>query len=215
MSAATGGPPMDVSRFPSFLDRLEDREALAASEIAAELDPDREVDGVVYHDRGIRVPGYEATFVREPPGSRSTPAFSVQLDAVGPRSCWAVFDASMRWELYLVRSPEMAALAWMNDEEYAAEEAGQFGSKRAAVAAGRFSFGVFLYAGADWEAERALLEGSRAPALVQREDGRSFRPDDQAAFYEFVNATPEQFRATGGGAPAYLGVLELEVSIAD
>ena len=205
-------PDEQVHRFDSFVDRLEEAGSLDLETLVAEADPDQDVDGAVFHYRGVRVPGYNATFVREPVGSREIPAFSLEIDAVGPRSAWAVFDVTLGWDCYLVQTEETAVLAWMSDEEYEAEEATRFDSKRDAVAAGQFSFGIFLHAGGTWAERLEVIGGTDSPAYVQLGDGRTLVPDNQPDFYGLVESSLEEFRA-GAGAPDYLGLLELEVSI--
>lgn len=212
MSTDADRPWSDVYEFPSFFDRLEDEGGRSVRDLTREADLD--LDGVVYHDRGIRVPGYDATFVREAAGSRVVPAFSVEVDAVGPRSTWAVFDATRSWDVYLLVADDVAAVAWMTDEEYGVEEATRFASKRDAVAAGRFSFGCFLYGDAAWTRLVEQIRRTNAPAYLQHDDGSTYYPPDQPAFYDYVDATPAEFRS-GGRAPAHLGLLELEVTIDD
>ncbi|SEP80864.1 hypothetical protein [Natrinema salaciae] len=213
MSADDERPWQNVSKFPDFLEHLESQGGATVSGIIDRIEADIDMDGVVYHDRGIRSPGYDATFVPEQEGARLRPAFSVELHTVGPRSVWAVFDATLSWDFYLLESAGIAAIAWVSDEEYNAEEAGMFLSKHDALAAGRFSFGTFIYAGEDWQEQRELIEGTDAPAFLQRDDGSTLVPTDQADFYNVVNSTPEDFRTNGGNAPAHLGLLELEVTI--
>ncbi|QCS42236.1 hypothetical protein [Natrinema versiforme] len=213
MSAGDEQPWETVSQFPDFLEHLENQGGATVSGIIDRIEADVDMDGVVYHDRGIRSPGYDATFVPEQDGSRLRPAFSVELHTVGPRSVWAVFDATLSWDFYLLESEGVAAIAWVSDEEYNAEEAGMFMSKHDALAAGRFSFGTFIYAGEDWQEQRDLIEGTDTPAFLQRDDGSTLVPTDQSDFYNVVNATPEDFRTNGGGAPPHLGLLELEVTI--
>ncbi|ELY83837.1 hypothetical protein [Natrinema gari] len=213
MSAGDDQPWENVSRFPDFLEHLEGQGGATVSGIVDRIEADIDMDGVVYHDRGIRSPGYDATFVPESEGDRLRPAFSVELNAVGPRSIWAVFDATLSWDFYLLESAGIAAIAWVSDEEYNAEEAGMFLSKHDALAAGRFSFGTFIYADEDWQEQLALIEGTDTPAFLQRDDGSTLVPTSQSDFYNVVNSTPTEFRTNGGGAPAHLGLLELEVTI--
>ncbi|WP_226479267.1 hypothetical protein [Natrinema amylolyticum] len=213
MSAGDDQPWENVSQFPDFLEHLEQQGGATVSGIVDRIDADVDMDGVVYHDRGIRSPGYDATFVPEPEGDRLRPAFSVELHTVGPRSVWAVFDATLSWDFYLLESEGIAAIAWVSDEEYNAEEAGLFMSKHDALAAGRFSFGTFIYADEDWQEQLELIEGTDTPAFLKRDDGSTLVPTSQSDFYNVVNSTPEEFRTNGGGAPAHLGLLELEVSI--
>ena len=209
---ADSEPDDDVHRFDSFVDRLEAEGGLDVRALVAEAAPDLDIEGVVFHYRGVRVPAYNGMFVREPVGSRDVPAFSLEVDAVGPRSTWAVFDVTLGWDWYLVQTDEAVVLAWMTDEEFAAEEATQFDSKREAVAAGQFSFGLFLYDGESWAERLEVIQATDSPALVQLPDGRTLVPDNQPDFYSLVESSPEAFRA-GAGAPDYLGLLELEVSI--
>lgn len=206
----------DVYRLPQFFDRIEAQQAVSIREAIEDLEIDLEmdIDGVVYHDRGIRVPGYDATLIREPESESSVPAFSVQLDAVGPRSTWAVFDASKEWDAYLLTGDDVAAVAWVSDEEFAFEETANFSSKDTAVGAGRFSFGIFFYESLEWESLAGEIEETDSPALLHHDDGSTYYPQTQSEFYRYVDSSPEEFRETGGG-PSYLGILELEVTIDD
>jgi hypothetical protein len=214
MSAPQNPVWSDVNRLSLFLDQLEAVGGISVRTLIDDLDVDVPVDGVAYHDRGIRVPGYDATFVHEPTGSRGRPAFSVQIDTVGPRNAWAIFDKTLSWDVYLLRAEGIAALAWLSDEEYRIEEADEFDSKRAAVAAGRFSFGVFLYSGEAWREQVEQISRTNAPAYLLREDGRPVVPSSQSEFYRIVDSTVTEFR-TSGAAPDYLGLLELEITIDD
>lgn len=213
MSATDDRPWSDVSKFPDFLEHLQEEGGATVRGIVDRIEADIDIDGIAYHDRGIRAPGYDATFIPEPEGSQVVPAFSVQVDTIGPRSVWAVFDATLDWDFYLLQADDIAAIAWVSDQEYNAEEAGMFLSKRDALAAGRFSFGTFIYAGAAWREQRDRIRGTDAPAFLQRDDGSTLVPDSQAEFYEVVGSTPTEFRSTGGAAPSHLGLLELEVTI--
>ncbi|ELY93392.1 hypothetical protein C483_05483 [Natrialba hulunbeirensis JCM 10989] len=201
---------------PPILERLEDSGGIPVLELVEQLsdrhDLGIEAEGVAYHDRGIRVPGYDATFVHEPTGSRGRPAFSVEVNSVGPRNTWGVFDKTHSWDVYLVQAPGIAALAWISDEEYRVEEAEQFETKQDAVAAGRFSFGIFLYGGDAWQEQLEYMRRTNAPAYLQREDGSTMHPSTQSEFYQLVDSSPTEFR-TSGNAPSYLGLLELEVTI--
>ncbi|MFC4543344.1 hypothetical protein ACFO5R_15550 [Halosolutus amylolyticus] len=207
----------DVFQLPSFFDRLEDEGGISVLDLVEELTASGQVDidvyGIVYHDRGIRAPGYDATFVHEPTGSRGRPAFSVEVDTVGPRNTWEKFDDTLSWDVYLVRTDDLAAIAWLSDEEYKVEDADHFQSKQEAVAAGRFSFGVFLYDEAAWTQRVERLRATNAPAFLLQDDGQPIFPETQAEFYDVVDSTVTEFRTTGGNAPSYLGVLELEVTI--
>ena len=213
MSAGDGPPWTDVSKFPDFLEHLENEGGATVRSIVDRIDADVDLDGVVYHDRGIRVPGYDVAFVPEPEGSRVVPTFSAEVNTIGPRSTWAVFDATLSWDFYLLQAEGIAAIAWVSDEEFNAEEAGTFLSKRDALAAGRFSFGTFIYADEEWEEQLEFIEGTDAPAFLKRDDGNVLVPADQAEFYDIVGSTPREFRTNGGRAPSHLGLLELEVTI--
>ena len=65
------------------------------------------------------------------------------------------------------------------------------------------------------DGDRAAIREVVAAQLdaFQRDDGSVLVPTDQADFYNVVNATPQEFRQNGGGAPSHLGLLELEVTI--
>ncbi|WP_049893036.1 hypothetical protein [Natronococcus jeotgali] len=212
MSAPQAPVWTDVSRLPSFLSRLEESGGLSVRALIEELEVDLPVDGVTYHDRGIRIPGHDATFVHEPTGSRGRPAFSVQLDTIGPRNGWAIFDRTLSWDVYLLRAGDTAAIAWLSDEEYRIEESDHFDSKRDAMAAGRFSFGIFLYAGEAWEEQQRRIRSTNAPAYLLRDDGEPMIPNTQSEFYALVDSTVTEFR-TSGAAPDYLGLLELEATV--
>lgn len=207
MERSEGSSP-EVYRFPSFLDRLEDEGGL---EVRGMVDSD--VDGVVYHHRGVRVPGYNATFVREEARSHAVPAFSVEIDAVGPRSAWAVFDATIGWDLFLVQYDGGVVLALLSDEEFGAEDAREYGTKAAAVGSGQFSFGIFLHSGGDWEQRADLLRESASPAIIQLGDGRVIVPESETQFYEQTEAIPVELREGDETAPDHLGLLEFHLSI--
>ncbi|ADD04451.1 uncharacterized protein Nmag_0867 [Natrialba magadii ATCC 43099] len=201
---------------PPILERLEDTGGIPVLELVEQLSEQHdlgiEAEGIAYHDRGIRVPGYDATFVHEPTGSRGRPAFSVEVNSVGSRNTWGIFDKTNSWDVYLVQAPGIAALAWISDEEYRVEEAEQFETKQDAVAAGRFSFGIFLYGGDAWQEQLEYMRRTNAPAYLQREDGSTMHPSTQSEFFQLVDSSPTEFR-TSGNAPSYLGLLELEVTI--
>lgn len=211
MSQSPDRPWDRVSKFPTFVDHLEDEGAFSVREIVDQLEVDVPLDGIVYHDRGIRAPGYDATFVHEP--NRSRPAFSVEVNTIGPRNTWGVFDAQLAWDLYLLQTDGVSALAWVSDEEYKTEEATHFQTKQDALAAGRFSFGVFCYAGSDWEERVDRIQRTDAPAYLKRDDGTPIIPQTASEFYDYIGSTATELRQNGGGAPPYLGMLELEVSI--
>lgn len=207
----------DALPLPEFLSQVADRGGMPVLDLVDDLNEQAdlgiEADGIVYHDRGIRVPGYDATFVHEPAGARGRPAFSLEVNTVGPRNCWAKFDDTLSWDVYLLRTQGLAALAWLSDEEYQVEEAAEFDSKEQAILAGRFSFGVFLYTGEEWTEQIDRITATTAPAYLQGEDGTVYQPSTQSEFYQYVDSTPTSFRTSGGNAPDYLGILELELTI--
>ena len=49
--------------FPEFFDRLRDSGAL---DVRGAIEAETEIDGIVYHHRGVQVPAHEAAFVWEP-----------------------------------------------------------------------------------------------------------------------------------------------------
>lgn len=184
---------------PSFLDRVRSR---GAHGVAASLDVD--LGGVLYHHRGARVPAYDATFVWR------DDRFELELDAVGPRSAWAAFDADRSWDVYLAKAPGDAAyLAWMTDDEFAAEDADEVPAKRLAVGAGRFSFGLYLHAPATWADLERQARDADAPFFLHRPTGRTMVPDaDELA--DFDAAVPGELR--GEDPPGYLGLVGAHVS---
>lgn len=187
---------------PAFLERVRDRGAHRVSE---EIDLD--LGGVLYHHRGARIPAFDATFALGEHGDR----FELALDAVGPRSARAVFDAERSWDVYLVRiEGDQPCLVWMTDAEFRADEAGAFASKEAAVAAGRFSFGLYLHAPRTWADLAARARETDAPLFVHRPSGQTFVPAerDLAAFAEVL---PEELRPDDATPPDYLGVVDAEV----
>jgi hypothetical protein len=203
----------EIKTFPEFFDRLE---ADGALNFWDAVNSETEIEGLVYHHRGVQVPSYDGRFVHEPvsESDRSTPAFSVEFGTVGPRSVWAVFDSTLSWDVYLVLFEEGAAVAWMSDAEFEADEADRFPSKAQAVKAGQFSFGVLFRFGPDWvEREEWGLE-STAPALLQLGDGRLLTPQTESEFYENATAIPDEFRpAVDTGAPPFCGLLDAQISV--
>lgn len=185
---------------PEFLDRIREH---GAHDVVANLDAD--VDGVLYHHRGIRVPGYNATFVWRD-GS-----FELELDAVGSRTAWAVFDADRSWDFYLSRAAgDAPCLAWMTDGEFDADEAEAFDSKEAAVGMGRFSFGLYLQSPAAWEELEARTRETVAPCFIHRPSGRTLVPEDDLEAY--ADVVPPELLPGEDEPPEYLGLREAHVS---
>jgi hypothetical protein len=178
-------------RLPEFRERLERAGALRVSEAV-----DYDVSGVVYHHRGARVPGYEATFVWE------EDAFSVEVDAVGDRHAWVVFAADAGWDVFVGRlADDPPFLAWMCDEEFAAEEADAMTDKAEAVGYGRFSFGCYLHGESTWRQQRRRASMSTAPFFLNRPDGRTVVP---GLVETPRDAVPPELR--GETPPEHLGV---------
>jgi hypothetical protein len=203
----------EVKTFPEFFERLE---ADGALDFWDAVNSETEIEGLVYHHRGVQVPSYDGRFVHEPAetSGRSTPAFSAEFGTVGPRSVWATFDASMAWDVYLVLFEEGAAIAWMTDAEFEAEEADRFPSKALAVKAGQFSFGVLFRFGPDWVEREEWALSSSAPALIQLGDGRLLTPETESEFYGSAEAIPDEFRpARDTGAPPFCGLLDAGLSV--
>ncbi len=201
----------EIRSFPEFFDRLETQGAL---DFWDAVDSETEIEGLVYHHRGVQVPSYDGRFVFEPAGKeREEPAFSVEFGTVGPRSVWAVFDRSRSWDVYLVLFEEGAVVAWMSDSEFEAEESNRFHSKAQAVKAGQFSFGVLFRFGPDWVELEEWALNSTAPALIQFGDGTLKTPETESAFYENAHAVPDEFRpAVDIGAAPFYGLREAELS---
>lgn len=185
---------------PAFLDRVREQ---GAHGINDELDLD--LGGVLYHHRGARLPGYNATFIWR------GDTFELELDAVGSRSAWAVFDAERTWDFYLRRAAgDQPCLVWMTDAEFREDEADEFGSKQEAVALDRFSFGLYLHAPGTWKELEERARATDAPLFVHRPDGRTFVPEahDLAAIADVL---PEELRPNDERPPEYLGVLDAYV----
>jgi len=198
--------------FPTSSEHLEAEGGATVQGIIDRIDADIDMDGMAYHDRGIRAPGYDATFVPEPEGSRVLPAFSVEVHTIGPRSVWAVFDAT--------RPGFLPPPGGRHRSHRLGERRGvqRRGSGAVHVETRRARRGPVLLRDVHLrrrggEEQRELIEGTDAPAFLQRDDGSTLVPTSQSDFYDVVNSTPEDFRTNGGGAPSHLGLLELEVTI--
>lgn len=209
---AAGGEDLPkIYRFPEFFDRLRSRGAL---DVRGAVESETEIDGVLYHHRGAQIPGHNLMFVWEPGGDH--PQFSIELDTVGSRSLWAVFDARRSWDVYLMLYEGGALVAWMTDSEFEAEEASALPSKTAAVKAGRFSFGTFFRFGPDWvEVENWALE-STAPAIIQTHTGETVKPDTPEEYFSYMESIPLELRPVDDGSPPeYLGLESIELSVGD
>jgi len=211
MASRTSGEPGDIYSFPEFFSRLESRTSLSVRDA---VESETEIDGVVYHHRGVQVPGHDGLFVWEPATEESGPQFSFELNAVGPRTVWSVFDATMDWDIYLMLFDGGAVVAWMSDAEFEAEEAEEFEKKAAAIAAGRFSFGAIFQFGPDWVEREEWATESTAPAMIQLGNGELIVPHTEAEFYDNARAIPVELRRdTAQPPPEQLGLVDVELSI--
>ena len=187
---------------PEFLDRVREQ---GAHRVVESLDV--EVGGVLYHHRGARVPGHNATFVWD----EGEDTFELEIDAVGSRGAWAVFDADRGWDFYLVRaSGDAPCLVWMTDAEFDAEEADSFDRKESAVGTGRFSFGLYLQPPPTWDEIEERARESDAPCFVQRPSGRTIVPEDDLSAYESV--LPPELLPDGDTPPERLGLVDAHLS---
>ena len=191
-------------RFPDFLERMKGRGALRLRDA---VESETELDGIVYHQRGVQVPGEGGTFIWEP----ETNTFRLEIETIGPRRIWARFDADKQWDIYLALFDGGAIVGWMTDEEFDREESDHFPGKAAAIRAGRFSFGAFFIFGPDWiEREDWALE-STAPALLQFSDGTILDAANPEEFWEAQVAIPAEFRDDAAEIPEYLGLVDAEL----
>lgn len=189
-------------RLPEFLDRVRDR---GAHRVTEEIELD--LGGVLYHHRGARVPAHDATFLWRPDDDR----FELEVDAVGPRSVWAVFDAGRSWDVYIARlQGDQPCLVWMTDAEFQEDEAGEFATKEEAVGAGRFSFGLYLHAPWTWEDVEERARETDAPLFVHRPDGQTFVPEEHD-LEAFAAMLPEELRPDDETPPDHLGVVDAHV----
>lgn len=209
---STSDGDTEIYRFPEFFERLEARGVLRTRDA---VESETEIDGIVYHHRGVQLPARSATFVWTPE-SREIPTFRLEIDGVGPRAMWVDFDARLEWDVYLRLFDGGAAVAWMSDPEFEEDEAADFASKAAAIHAGRFSFGSAFLFGPDWvERENWALE-STAPALLQLGNGQIIQPETPEAFYEVQPAIPPELRpSVDPELPDAHGVVDAEFRGAD
>lgn len=187
---------------PEFLDRVRQQ---GAHKVIEEVNLD--LGGVVYHHRGARVPAYNATFLWR----RDEAQFELELDAVGSRSVWAIFDADRSWDFHLARvGGDHPCLVWMTDAEFREEEADEFDSKSEGIARGRFSFGIYLHAPWTWEDVEERAQTTDAPIFVHRANGRTFVPEEHD-LEAFAEVLPEELRPNDEMPPGYLGVVDAHV----
>lgn len=200
----------EIYHFPEFFERLDQRGSLRARDA---VDSYTEVEGLLYHHRGLQVPAYSVVFLRDPTESADG-TFRVEVSAVGERAVWASFDRSRSWDVYVVLFDGGAVVAWMSDAEFEAEESDRFESKAAAILAGQFSFGTLFVFGPDWVEREEWAHRSDAPALLQLGTGHVLDPESVEEFWELHAAIPPEFRPDDDEEPPeYLGVVDCGLSV--
>jgi hypothetical protein len=185
---------------PAFFDRVQADGAQRVLETVR-----GRFDGVLYHHRGVRIPGHEATFLPRGDGT-----VELAVDGVGDRAGWIRFEADRQWDVFFAQPPDdMPYFAWMTDGEFETEEAGEFTTKAEAVGLGRFSFGMYLQSPAAWADLADRVVETEAPCFVYRPSGRTLVPEGDLAEYDDV-VPPELL---GGQPPAHLGLAEADLGI--
>ncbi len=192
----------ELYRFPEFFDRLEGRGLLRARDA---VESETEIDGMVYHHRGVQVPAETVTFLWNP-DDETPPEFRLDAEGIGERGAWATFDATATWDVYVMLYDGGAVIAWMSDREFDHDEADEFSSKALAIRAGRFSFAVFFLFGPDWIEREEWAQASSAPALLQLGDGNMITPESVEEFYEPLAAVPEELRRPPESPPDHLAL---------
>lgn len=188
-------------RLPEFLARVRER---GVHDVRENLGDD--VGGVLYHHRGVRIPGFNATFLWRDERS----AFELVVDGVADRGAWATFDADRSWDFFFGQPPADAPyLAWMTDAEFETEEADRFGEKSAAVDAGRFSFGLALQPAAAWSDLEARAREADAPCFIYRPSGRTLVPEGDVSSY--AHALPPEL--IGNEPPDHLGLVDADIGL--
>lgn len=184
---------------PAFLERVRDE---GAHGVLENLEAD--FGGVLYHHRGVRVPGYDATFVWHADDG----TFELVVDGVDDRGAQVKFDAGRSWDVYFAQPPNDApSLAWMCDAEFVAEEADRFGGTAEAVGVGRFSFGLYLQPPSAWTDLEERARQADAPCFIYRPSGRTLIPEGDLTQYE--HALPPEL--VGGDPPEHLGLVDADV----
>lgn len=194
----------ELYRFPEFFERLEAQGLLRARDA---IESETEVDGIVYHHRGLQMPAAEVTFIWNPEGA-DDPVFQADIHGLGERRGTVTFDARKSWDVFLMLYDGGACIAWMSDAEFDAEEAEHFPNKAKAFQAGRFSFAAVFLFGPDWVEREDWARESTAPAVLQLGDGRMVVPNTPAEFFEADVAIPEEFRDNDERPAPYFGVVE-------
>lgn len=186
-------------QLPAFFDQVRASGAQAVIESV-----EGNFDGVLYHHRGVRLPGHDATFVyHDDEGT-----YELVVHGVGDRATWVRFDADRSWDVFFAQPPDdVPYFAWMSDAEFEAEEADEFDSKTEAVGLGRFSFGLYLQPPTAWEDLEERAAETEAPCFVYRPSGRTLVPTGELSEYEEV-VPPEML---GGEVPDHLGVVSADI----
>lgn len=185
---------------PAFREQFRERGAHGVLENVA-----GDFGGVLYHHRGARVPGHDATFVDGDDGT-----FEVAIDGVGDRGAWARFDDDRSWDFFFVQPPDDAPhVVWVSDAEFETDEADEFDGKPEAVGMGRFSFGIYLQPPEAWAPLESRAREVDAPCFVYRPSGRTVVPEGDPAEYEDV--LPDEL--LGGDPPDHLGVVNADVGL--
>lgn len=186
---------------PEFLSQVRDQDV---HDVRENLGDD--VGGVLYHHRGVRVPGFNATFVwHDADGT-----FELVIDGVDDRGAWTTFDADRSWGFFFAQPPEDAPyLAWMTDAEFETDEADRFDEKSEAVGTGRFSFGLYLQPAAVWPDLEERAREADAPCFIYRPSGRTLIPEGDVENYE--QALPPEL--VGDDPPDHLGLVDADVGL--
>lgn len=192
--------PDSLYAFPQFQSQLRTQGALRVSDAF-----DFEIDGLVYHHRGARIPGYEATFVWE------EDSFSLEIDTVGEREAWVIFDGKAEWDVFVGKiGGEPPFLAWMSDSEFNVEESDMMENKSEAMSYGRFSFACYVHRDESWQPKHRRAQMKEIPFFLHRPDGRTVAPDDIESYTEAI--PPE---LSGGEPPKHIGVQNAVVEYHD
>lgn len=182
---------------PEFPDQLRERGAHSIRE-NVEID----IDGVLYHHRGGRIPAYNATFLWP-----DDEGFELELDAVGSRAARVRFDGTDDWDFFITKAPgDAPCLAWMTDAEFQAEEAAEFADKQESIAMMRFSFGLYLQSPEAWADVERQAKETDAACFVYRPGGRTLVPEHDISEYESL--LPPELLGSDEQTPPYLGVLD-------
>lgn len=185
---------------PEFLNGI--RESGERSVVAS---VESDVGGLLYHHRGIRMPGYDAVF--ECVGEDT---FTLVVDCVGDRTARVEFDLEEAWDFYLLQPPEDSPyLTWICDAEFEADDADEFDSKAEAVGQGRFSFGLSLQPTEVWPQLESEALASNAPFFIFRPGSSTLIPEGDIMQYE--EELPAE--ALGRPAPPSLGVVSADFGL--